>query len=192
MATLPMRPNLYFFGPREADMGVGSRNRLVRWTGMSIPYKPGKNDLLEATRRVAVVIAAGGVVAFPGEGRIGAIETALLPMSEGPAYFALRSRLPLVPVAINGTSNLAFGARIRVRIGAPIEASGRPDRATVAATTAVLVERMELLLVDPPVGPTPGRIGAWLTELFNDWPEGSREAALAAQLEASATEPVTD
>ena len=26
----------------------------------------------------------------------------------------------------------------------------------------------------------PGRVGRWMTERFNDWPEGSREAALAA------------
>jgi hypothetical protein len=28
----------------------------------------------------------------------------------------------------------------------------------------------------------PGRFGRWLTEVFNDWPEGSREAALAAEI----------
>ncbi len=28
--------------------------------------------------------------------------------------------------------------------------------------------------------PEPGRVGRWLTERFNDWPEGSREAARAA------------
>ena len=60
--------------------------------GRAIPYKPGKNDLLEATRRVGAVIAAGGVVAIAGEGRIGAIECGLLPLNDGPAYFALRSR----------------------------------------------------------------------------------------------------
>ena len=30
--------------------------------------------------------------------------------------------------------------------------------------------------------PEPGRFGRWLTEAFNDWPEGSREAALAAEI----------
>ena len=25
MATLPMKPRLYFFGPKEEDMGVGGR-----------------------------------------------------------------------------------------------------------------------------------------------------------------------
>ena len=53
MATLPFRPRLSFFGPKEEDMAVGGRNRLMTWTGTAIPYKPGKNDLLEATRRVA-------------------------------------------------------------------------------------------------------------------------------------------
>ena len=72
MATLPMRPRLSFFGPKEEDMGVGGRNRLMHWTGATIPYKPGKNDLLEATRKVGAVIAAGGIVAIAGEGRIGA------------------------------------------------------------------------------------------------------------------------
>ncbi|MGK2852338.1 MAG: lysophospholipid acyltransferase family protein, partial [Candidatus Limnocylindrales bacterium] len=64
MATLPYRPRLSFFGPKEEDMGVGGRNRLMAWTGATIPYKPGKNDLLIATRRVGAVIAAGGVVAI--------------------------------------------------------------------------------------------------------------------------------
>ena len=55
MATLPYRPRLWFFGPKEEDMGVGGRNRVMTWTGTAIPYKPGKNDLLEATRRVGAV-----------------------------------------------------------------------------------------------------------------------------------------
>ncbi len=97
MATLPFRPRLSFFGPKEEDMETGGRNRLMLWTGSAIPYKPGKNDLLEATRRVGLVIATGGVVAIAGEGRIGAIEGRLLPLNDGPAYFALRSRVPLVP-----------------------------------------------------------------------------------------------
>ena len=31
------------------------------------------------------------------------------------------------------------------------------------------------------MSPVPGRVGRWLTEQFNDWPEGSREAAIAAR-----------
>jgi len=182
MATLPFRPRLSFFGPKEEDMETGGRNRLMLWTGSAIPYKPGKNDLLEATRRVGSVIAAGGVVAIAGEGRIGAIEGRLLPLNDGPAYFALRSRVPLVPVAISGTSWLRFGGRIRVQVGEPIVAEGRPDRAAVAGATAALADRLTSLLDGAPEPDRRGRLAGWVTERFNDWPEGSREAALAAQI----------
>src|SRR5690606_12574104 len=107
MAALPPRPRLYFFGPREEDMTRGARNRLMAWSGAAVPYKPGKNDLLDATRRVEAVFATGGVLVIFGEGRIHAREAELLPLNEGAAYFALRGGVPLVPVAINGTSWLA-------------------------------------------------------------------------------------
>lgn len=182
MATLPLRPRLSFFGPKEEDMQAGGRNRLMLWTGSAIPYKPGKNDLLEATRRVGGVIGKGGVLAIAGEGRIGALEDRLLPLNDGPAYFALRSRVPLVPIAINGTSWLRFGARVRVRVGEPIPAAGRADRAAVDAMTAALTAAFESMLDGAPTPERTGRLGAWLTDRFNEWPEGSREAALTAQL----------
>jgi 1-acyl-sn-glycerol-3-phosphate acyltransferase len=182
MATLPFRPRLSFFGPKEEDMAIGGRNRLMHWTGATIPYKPGKNDLLDATRRVVTVVAAGGVVAIAGEGRIGAVEGRLLPLNDGPAYFALRSGVPLVPIAINGTSWLRFGGRVRVRVGEPILPSGRADRAAVDAMTATLAERLEALIADAPAPARFGRLAGWVTERFNEWPEGSRDAALAAQL----------
>jgi 1-acyl-sn-glycerol-3-phosphate acyltransferase len=174
MAILPMRPRLYFFGPREEDMAAGGRNRLMSWTGAAVPYKPGKNDLLEATRRVRAVFASGGVLAIAGEGRIHAGETELLPLSEGAAYFALRSGIPLVPIAINGTSWLRFGGRIRVRIGAPMTTQGRPTREAVADLTTQAWSALHDLVADQPDLPTPGRVGRWVTERFNDWPEGAR------------------
>ena len=161
-------------------MGIGGRNRLMHWTGTAIPYKPGKNDLLEATRRVGAVIAAGGVVAIAGEGRIHARESELLPLSEGAAYFALRSGVPLVPVAINGTSWLHFGGRVRIRVGEPLAVSGRPTREALANLTALTWTALHDLVADVPDAPPPGRVGRGLSEQFNDWPEGSREAARAA------------
>jgi 1-acyl-sn-glycerol-3-phosphate acyltransferase len=180
MAVLPYRPRLWFFGPKEEDMGMGGRNRLMYWTGTAIPYKPGKNDLLDATRRVAAVVGSGSVVAIAGEGRIHVGETELMPISEGAAYFALRSGVPLVPIAINGTSWLHFGGRIRVRVGEPIIVEGRPTREAVADATRQLTTALSHLVADAPDVPIPGRIGRWVTDRFNDWPEGSREAAQTA------------
>jgi 1-acyl-sn-glycerol-3-phosphate acyltransferase len=185
MAILPFRPRLFFFGPKEEDMLVGGRNRLMHWTGTAIPYKPGKNDLLDATRRVGAVIKDGGVVAIAGEGRIHPGERDLLPLSEGAAYFALRSGVPLVPIAINGTSWLRFGSRVRVRVGEPLVASGRPTRVAIGRLTEQATASLLDMIADAPDVARPGRVGRWLTERFNDWPEGSREAAIAAARTAS-------
>lgn len=179
MAVLPFRPRLWFFGPKEEDMAAGGRNRMMYWTGTAIPYKPGKNDLLEATRRVGAVIGTGAVVAIAGEGRIHVRESELLPVSEGAAYFAMRSSVPIVPVAIHGTSWLRFGGRIAVHVGAPITTEGRPTREAVADATSRLTSALQAMVADAPDVPRPGRVGRWVTERFNDWPEGSRDAARA-------------
>ena len=161
-------------------MAVGGRNRLISWTGTAIPYKPGKNDLLAATRRVAAVIDSGAIVAIAGEGRIHVRESELLPLSEGAAFFALRSGAPLVPIAIRGSSWLRFGGRVRVRVGDPIPIAGRPTRETVIEKTDQLTAALATLVADAPELREPGPIGRWLTERFNEWPEGSRTAARAA------------
>jgi 1-acyl-sn-glycerol-3-phosphate acyltransferase len=177
MAILPMRPRLTFFGPKEEDMSVGGRNRLMTWTGATIPYRPGKNDLIVATKRVRAVIAAGGVVAIAGEGRIQPFEARLGPLNEGAAYFALREGVPLVPIAIHGTSWLALGRRVRVVIGKPLVATGRPNRENVDSLTARCWTALHDLVQDEPERDRPGRLGRRVTEAFNDWPEGDRTAA---------------
>jgi 1-acyl-sn-glycerol-3-phosphate acyltransferase len=181
MATLPMRPRLYFFGPKEEDMAVGGRNRLMNWTCATVPYRPGKNDLLEATRRVSAVLASGGVLAIAGEGRIHASERELLRLEEGPAYFALRSGVPLVPIAISGTSWLRLGRRVHIVVGEPIEVSGRPRREAVVELTERLWTDLHALVADRPDFPQPGPFGRWFTELFNDWPEGDRPSVVSTE-----------
>ena len=180
MAVLPFRPRLYFFGPREEEMGVGGRNRLMAWTGAAIPYKPGKNDLLDATRRTGRVFKAGGVLAIAGEGRIHARESDLLPLNEGAAFFALRAGVPIVPVALHGTSWLAFGRRLRVTVGEPITASGRPTRETVEAATSATWTALHELVMDAPDPPGSRTLRALADRALQRWPEGSREASLAA------------
>jgi 1-acyl-sn-glycerol-3-phosphate acyltransferase len=175
-AVLPPRPRLFFFGPKEEDMRRGARNRLMTWSGMAVPYRPGRDDLLSATRRADAILSSGGWLAIAGEGRIHAGESTLLPLLDGPAFFALRAAVPTVPVAVNGTSWLCLGRRVRVRMGEPIATDGRPTRTAVDALTTLARDRLLGLVHDYPDPPVPGPVGRWLTELFNEWPEGSRPA----------------
>ena len=186
MAVLPFRPRLFFFGPKEEDMHVGGRNRIMLWTHSAIPYRPGKDDLLGATRRVSGVIAKGGIVAIAGEGRIHASESELWPISDGAAYFALRAHVPLVPIAINGTSWLRFRGRVTVRVGEPLHATGRANRHAVDDLTTRTWQSLHDMVRGAPELPVPGRFGRWLTDVFNDWPEGSREATREAGFRVAA------
>jgi 1-acyl-sn-glycerol-3-phosphate acyltransferase len=121
LSVLPATPKLAMFGPKEADMTRGARNRLIVWAGFGIPYRPAKTDLLETTRRVQGVLADGWVIVIFGEGRIHRGERELLPLAEGTAFFALRAGVPIVPIAINGTS-----ARSGYGWGSPSSHQGAP------------------------------------------------------------------
>lgn len=187
LSVLPTRPRLAMFGPKEADMTKGGRNRLIAWAGFGIPYRPEKTDLLETTRRVQRVLADGWVIVIFGEGRIHRGERELLPLAEGTAFFALRAGVPIVPIAINGTSWLGFRRTIRVRVGEAIQPTGgRATRDAVQSLTSRTEDALLELVADFPDRPRPGTMGRWLTEVFNDWPEGRRPAL--GQGDAAATD----
>ena len=182
-AATPARPRLYFFGPIQEEMRRGVRNRTMRWGGVVVPYRPGKRGLVAATARVEALLGQGSIVAIAGEGRIHSGEGIVLPLRDGPAYLALRAGVPIVPAAINGTSWLGFRRVVRIRLGLPIAAvpstPRRPSATEVTRLTGHLQSALELLVADFPDQPRPGLMGQWLTELFNDWPEGSRPPAQA-------------
>jgi hypothetical protein len=50
----------------------------------------------------------------------------------------------------------------------------------VQALTQMTWEALHAMVRDAPDIPPPGRFGRWLTERFNEWPEGSRDATRAA------------
>src|SRR5262249_34059254 len=84
--------------------------------------------------------------------------------------------VPIVPLAINGTSWLGFGRRVRIRVGEPIVPVGRANREAVDELTDRTAESLLRLVADYPDPSPPERFGPWLTRLFNDWPEGARPA----------------
>ncbi len=171
LAVLPWRPRVYVLGPSEADMTRGWRNRLISLTTVAIPVRPGREDMVAVARRVQELLADGAVIAVAGEGRIHRGEGALLPLREGVAFFSLRCGVPIVPCAINGTSRLGFGRRLRVRFGEPIHPEGRATQAAVHDLTERTWSALHELCRGYPDPPPAGPIGRWLTEVFNDWPE---------------------
>jgi 1-acyl-sn-glycerol-3-phosphate acyltransferase len=173
-AALPGRPDIMFFGPKEADMRIGRKNRLIAWSRRGVPFRPDRTGLIEITRRVQAIFARGDRLAISPEGRIHAGERVVLPLDEGVAYFALRAGVPIVPIGITGVGWLRFGGTVRVRIGDPIRSSGRPTKQQVAELTAATRRALLELVADGRDREPPGRFGRWLTEVFQDWPEGSR------------------
>jgi len=82
--------------------------------------------------------------------------------------------VPLVPIAINGTSWLKLGRRVSIRIGEHLTSEGRPTSEAVEALTERCTSAILDLVRDQPEMRRPGRVGRWVTELFNDWQEGER------------------
>lgn len=171
VAFWPTKPQTFIFGPREEQMKVGWRNRLIAWTGIAVPFKPSKADLLDTTRRAVAVLRRGDVLAIAGEGRLSDREGQIVPLQDGAAFFALRAGVPIVPLAIIGTRWLRFGKNVTLKAGAPVELDGlRANREGVLALTARLQARMEELLEGVEEDPPPGPFGRWVTGLFNERP----------------------
>jgi long-chain acyl-CoA synthetase len=168
VAVLPAPRRIYFFGPRERDMRIGWRNRLMAWVGNDVPFQPDKSHMVDTVRRVKDVLGAGYALAIAGEGRVAEREDEVLPLNEGAAFFALHGQVPLVAVAVNGTRVIRFGKRIRVRVGEPIPTTGRrPTKEEVTALTAQAHAMLSELVRGYRDPVPPSRTDLWLTELFN-------------------------
>ena len=175
IAALPARPDLLFFGPREAAMRIGRKNRLIAWSQRGVAFRPDKRGLVYVARRVDAIFERGDRLAVAPEGRIHAGERVILPFDNGAAYFAARAGVPIVPIAIMGVSWLRFGGTVRVRVGEPIRgAPGRVTRESVVALTVATRRALLDLVAEGRDRRPPGPLGRWLTEAFQDWPEGSR------------------
>lgn len=167
----PLEHTLFIFGPKEEDMSTGRKNALIRWSHMAVPFRPSKTNLIDTTRRATSVLKAGYVLAVAGEGRLSDREGAIVPLEDGPAFFALRAGAPVVPLAIVGTRWLRFGKTVTMKVGPVIELGGRrPDRSGIASLTVELQAALEQLLVGVTDEGPPGRFGRWFTDVLAERP----------------------
>jgi 1-acyl-sn-glycerol-3-phosphate acyltransferase len=160
---------LFIFGPREQDMSVGLRNRLITWTGRGVPFQPGGADALDTTRRALAVLRAGGALAVAGEGRLSDHEGDPLPFEPGVGHFAQLAKVPVVPLSIDGTRWVHLRSRVRLVIGEPIDPAGfGGGRLAAARISGAARDRVTEGLAGVTDRPRPGPFGAWVSELFND------------------------
>lgn len=177
LAIFPDRPRIHFYGPKEANLKDGARNKFMWWTSVIVPFSPLKDDLLTSVKWAQAVFDTGNVLAISGEGTIHVHEGDLLPFQEGAAYLALRGGVPIVPVGITGTSWARFRGTVKVRVGEPIPTGERPTRQAIANLTARAWHAVKDLVADDHDREPPWRFERWLTDLVNDWGPGGRAAA---------------
>jgi 1-acyl-sn-glycerol-3-phosphate acyltransferase len=177
LAVFPDRPRIHFYGPKEANLKDGARNKFMWWTSVIVPFSPLKDDLLTSVKWAQAVFDTGNILAISGEGTIHVHEGDLLPFQEGAAYLALRGGVPIVPIGITGTSWARFRSTVKVRVGTPIQTGQRPTRQAIANVTARTWHAVKDLVKDDRDRTPPWWFERWLTDLVNDWGPGGRAAA---------------
>jgi 1-acyl-sn-glycerol-3-phosphate acyltransferase len=114
-------------------------------------YVP-KGNSIESMRRLDRIVQAAftrgeSILLFP-EGKLGSDEGQVLPLKRGAAIYAIRSGVPIIPIALVGTKDLFFRKELTVRIGEPITflQSNRPKSQQVQAVIDELQVAMRDLL----------------------------------------------
>ena len=177
LAIFPDKPRIHFYGPKQANLKDGARNKFMWWTSVIVPFSPLKDDLLTSVKWAQAVFDTGNILAISGEGTIHVHEGDLLPFQEGAAYLALRGGVPIVPIGITGTSWARFRSTVTVRVGEPIMTGQRPTRQAIANLTARTWHAVKGLVAEDRDRKPPWWFERWLTDLVNDWGPGGRKAA---------------
>ena len=176
-AVAPLAPRITWFGPKEADLTRGFRNKVIDFFGAAIPFDPAASSFTAVAHSVRRVFQAEGVLGIFAEGQVGFCETELLPFKEGAVIFATASRVPIVPAAIVGSTYLWLGRRVEVRFGDPISTEGARGHAGRADLELRVRAACQALLPETePVLPRfrPLRV---LGDLFTGGPDLARRRA---------------
>ncbi|RZM81957.1 lysophospholipid acyltransferase family protein [Leptolyngbya iicbica] len=135
-----------------------------------VPNGSSIKQMRQIDQAVQAILQRGdGLMLFP-EGRLGGQEGQLhLPLKRGTVIYAMRSGVPIVPVAIAGTKTLFLRKRLLLRFGDPLTLGQhtRPKRADIDDALSQLETAMlDLLASDyqEPAGAKP--LQNWLNHLF--------------------------
>jgi 1-acyl-sn-glycerol-3-phosphate acyltransferase len=162
LMLLPVEPRLHFLANPTILVTRKLQWFLVRSTGGFVPVVQGRHGDPALFRHVDRCLEVGGAVAIFPEGNYGPAEGELMPFKKGFAHFAIKAKVPVLPVALSGTKDLWFRKRIRVIIGEPIQTAGH-DADTL---TASAFEKVKALMPAYHDQPGPKWFRKQLTNLF--------------------------
>jgi 1-acyl-sn-glycerol-3-phosphate acyltransferase len=134
-----------------------------------VPNGSSIQQMRQIDQAIQALLSRGdGVMIFP-EGRLGEQEGQMHPLKRGTVLYAMRSGVPIVPVAIIGTKELYFRKRLTLRFGPPVHLphQQRPKRRDIDASLAKLEQAFFELLphnYQEPQGPK--LFHHWLNHLF--------------------------
>jgi 1-acyl-sn-glycerol-3-phosphate acyltransferase len=162
LLVFPTEPRLHFLANPANLIAHPVHWAVVKAVGGYIPVDLSRHAGAALFKHVDHCLEVGGVVGIFPEAAYGPTEGALQPtFKSGFAHFAVKNRVPVLPVALSGTKDLWLRKRIRVLIGEPIPPGDDVDALVDRA-------RAELAALLPayrePEGPKPLR--KFLTRLL--------------------------
>lgn len=134
--------------PNEFGTQGSELTQLAKAIEENIPTGGDVQTLRQIDRSVQAILARGdGIILFP-EGRLGTTEGELQPLKKGVALYALRSGVPIVPIALIGTKNLYLWKTLTLRCGHPLvfPQVKHPKRQEVEEVLEKLEEALKELL----------------------------------------------
>lgn len=152
-----------------ADKGHGDLVSLATEIRDHVPNGSSIQQMRQIDQAVQSLLARGdGIMLFP-EGRLGEQEGQMHSLKRGSVLYAMRSGVPIYPVAIIGTKTLYFRKRLTLRFGPPVHVphQPRPKRAAIDVALADLEQAFQDLLpanYEEPQGPK--LLNHWLNHLF--------------------------
>lgn len=153
-----------------ADHGQADLKPLATEIRDHVPNGSSIQQMRQIDQAVQALLARGdGIMLFP-EGRLGEQEGHMhLPLKRGTVLYAMRSGVPIYPVAIIGTKTLYFRKRLTLRFGPPVQVphQPRPKRVAIDAALADLEQAFKVLLPEDYQEPQgPQLFSQWLNHLF--------------------------
>ncbi|PZO40257.1 MAG: 1-acyl-sn-glycerol-3-phosphate acyltransferase [Shackletoniella antarctica] len=152
-----------------ADEGRDDLRPLATEIHDHVPNGSSIHQMRQVDQAIKALLARGdGIMLFP-EGRLGEREGHMHSLKRGTVLYAMRSGVPIYPVAIIGTKTLYFRKRLTLRFGPPVQVphQARPERMAINDALAKLEQAFQDLLpahYQEPKGPK--LFSNWLNHLF--------------------------